>query len=231
VAFYRGEAVRLSDGKVVLRREIGGRCPDCDLRGALDHLGQPRRHRHYGFKLTIGCDNCGGTGVDSEVVKLDPSALKRLTPKQRFVIEGRLGLTDGTRYTQRQIAAAMGTSHQAVCKLEKGARKRLYELIGGLPNKVESLSRVEAPSARSRVWRTSGIPKRQPITTYWRVQLGQFIIETESRFMRDILELAQVQLNGAVEQLQDVSSLLDYLRTLSDDEQIEAELEELRVAS
>lgn len=38
------------------------RCPDCELRDALNAVGLPRFHPHYGFRLTIGCEECEGTG-------------------------------------------------------------------------------------------------------------------------------------------------------------------------
>jgi hypothetical protein len=49
------------------RRE---RCLDCELRESqhglpLDPVGLPRRHPHYGFKMTLNCHGCAGTGRSS----------------------------------------------------------------------------------------------------------------------------------------------------------------------
>lgn len=43
-------------------------CPDCALREGvvtgptLDIVGMPRRHRWYGFKLSLDCSTCEGSG-------------------------------------------------------------------------------------------------------------------------------------------------------------------------
>lgn len=55
-------------------------------------------------------------------------ALKVLTPKQRFVIERRWGLTDGIKYTLREIAVVMGVRFQTVWEHELVALKRLGRL-------------------------------------------------------------------------------------------------------
>ena len=57
-------------------------------------------------------------------------ALECLTPKQRFVIERRYGLTDGQVYTHRELADAMGVHHRAVEQHEAAAIRRMQEHIG-----------------------------------------------------------------------------------------------------
>lgn len=111
-----------------VRVSTGGRCEDCDLRDALTLTGKPRRHPHTGLKLTGACEQCGGTGRGSRTVVLGVSVLRMLTPKQRFVIERRLGIFDGTVYKQREIAELMGITRQSVSELESNARNRLLAL-------------------------------------------------------------------------------------------------------
>lgn len=52
-----------------------------------------------------------------------------LTPKQRFVIECRLGMRTGRRMTLTEIAKAMGISHQAVSRLEIRAQRTLQRTL------------------------------------------------------------------------------------------------------
>lgn len=52
-----------------------------------------------------------------------------LTPKQRFVMECRLGMRTGRRMTLTEIAKAMGVSHQAVSRLEKRAQLTLQRTL------------------------------------------------------------------------------------------------------
>jgi DNA-directed RNA polymerase specialized sigma24 family protein len=114
---------------IVIRVPLQGRCEDCDLRDALTLSGRPKRHPQLGYDLSHGCRGCGGTGVSSKLVRLEVHALRLLTPKQRFVLERRLGTLDGRKYTQQEIAEAMGTSQQAVAKLEYWGRKRLLGVV------------------------------------------------------------------------------------------------------
>lgn len=60
-------------------------------------------------------------------------ALEVLTPKQRFVIERRYGLIDGTVYSHRQIAEAMGVYHRAVQKLEIAGLERMRKWVAKNP--------------------------------------------------------------------------------------------------
>ena len=59
--------------------------------------------------------------------------LKRLTLKQRFVLERRLGLTDGNVYTQEEIAAALGIDQSNVSRLDTNARRKILDMA--LPHK------------------------------------------------------------------------------------------------
>lgn len=52
-----------------------------------------------------------------------------LTPKQRFVMECRLGMRTGRRMTLKQIAEAMGISHQSVSELEQRAKRTLQTTL------------------------------------------------------------------------------------------------------
>lgn len=63
-------------------------------------------------------------------------ALECLTPKQRFVIELRYGLT-GPEYTYREIATAMGVTHRAVQKLEIAALNRMRKWVAKNPLRGE----------------------------------------------------------------------------------------------
>jgi len=56
-----------------------------------------------------------------------PEMIEHLTAKQRFVLERRWGLNGGEAYSQEEIAAAMGVTHQAVSKIEESAYKALQE--------------------------------------------------------------------------------------------------------
>ena len=59
-------------------------------------------------------------------------ALKRLTARQRFVIELRYGMrADGERYAIEDIAEMMGVTFQAVAKHEQAALERLKTLLRG----------------------------------------------------------------------------------------------------
>jgi DNA-directed RNA polymerase specialized sigma subunit len=55
--------------------------------------------------------------------------LMQLTPKQRFVIERRIGLHDGTPYSFGDLAEHMGITPQAVQQIEKDARARLKTVL------------------------------------------------------------------------------------------------------
>jgi DNA-directed RNA polymerase specialized sigma24 family protein len=102
------------------------RCEDCDLRDALDSVGQPRRHKDYGFNLAYGCAGCRGTGRAGQKVSVDVSGvLDCLTEKQRYVIERRYGF-DGKEHTLVEIAYLMGTTKQAVHKHEQLAKRKLF---------------------------------------------------------------------------------------------------------
>jgi len=52
----------------------------------------------------------------------------QLSPKQRFVLSRLDGWHDGYRYSQEEVAAAMGISQQAVSKLYRNATDKLREL-------------------------------------------------------------------------------------------------------
>src|SRR5690349_7298290 len=117
--------------------ETGESCRDCGIRNVLTIDGLPRRHRHYGFRLSGGCAGCGGTGrasiyVDGLATLIDSLAKRKVRPlthKQRFVVERRYGLTDGYSYSQREIAEMMGISQQAVNKLEQAARGKIEHVV------------------------------------------------------------------------------------------------------
>lgn len=59
-------------------------------------------------------------------------AVSCLTDKQKFVIELRYGLKDGTVYTQREIACLMGTTYGAVVRIESRAMRRMRRFAGGM---------------------------------------------------------------------------------------------------
>lgn len=124
--------------KIAVRVKLGGHCPDCDLRDALTVTGRPKRSPITGRKLTSGCESCGGSGVHSRTYRFDEEVLKRLTLKQRFVLERRLGLTDGNVYTQEKIAAALGVTRQAAAKLEANGRQKLLSLAEGCKKRLRS---------------------------------------------------------------------------------------------
>ena len=110
---------------------VGGRCEDCDIRDALNEMGNPRTNKWTGARLTAGCGGCGGSGVKAEVVVVPHLEASRiLTDKQLFVLERRLG---SKRYTQRDIARSMGITHRAVQELE---RRGMATLRGVAKNRV-----------------------------------------------------------------------------------------------
>lgn len=109
----------------------GATCSDCLTRdGTLNLLGAPRRHAQLGFNLANGCEGCGGTGNGMGVWVDITDALKKLTLKQRFVIERRYGLGgDGNRYTQQQIADVLGVEQPTVAEHERMAKQRIREYL------------------------------------------------------------------------------------------------------
>jgi DNA-directed RNA polymerase specialized sigma24 family protein len=114
---------------LVVRTWTDRRCEDCDLRHALAESGSPKPHPVYGYSLAYGCDGCGGTGRASFKVKLElQPALESLTSKQRFVIERRLGLVGGRKFTQSEIAESMGVDQTTVRDHESSAKDRLRKL-------------------------------------------------------------------------------------------------------
>ncbi len=117
--------------RIYVSLRMGGRCEDCDLRHALSMEGVPRRHPQYGSSLSAHCDGCHGSGVNSQTLWLNgDAALRRLTLKQRFVVERRLGIGgDRRRYTQRQIAEAMGVSRETVKDIERQAKAKLRAMV------------------------------------------------------------------------------------------------------
>lgn len=49
------------------------RCPDCEIEGRLNLLGQPVYNAALGFQLTLGCETCDGSGrVGRALVGVDP---------------------------------------------------------------------------------------------------------------------------------------------------------------
>jgi hypothetical protein len=52
-----------------------------------------------------------------------------LTDRERFVIDLRLGLRDGTEYRQQEIADSMGVRQPAVAQAESRARRRLKDQL------------------------------------------------------------------------------------------------------
>lgn len=114
---------------LIVRTWTDRRCEDCDLRNALTESGSPKIHPTYGYSMARGCDGCGGTGRASFKVSLElQPALDFLTAKQRFVIERRLGLVGGRRFTLKEIAEAMSVSPQTVSEHESSAKERLRKL-------------------------------------------------------------------------------------------------------
>lgn len=151
-------------------------------------------------------------GVDSPSVKRDQGSRRH-----------------GTAYAYRRIGCRCD-----LCKeWKRGENARRPALKRGRYRKgIEGPHGVEV----KRGSRRTRSPVRpvvtwSPVRVYWRVNLGKFTFETENRFVKDLLELAQAQAGEAIEQIQSVADLLDYLRTLSDDEQIETELQEIRVTA
>jgi len=141
-------------------------CEDCQLRGtetlphgsyetlpdippSLTADGSPAYHPIYGFRLTSGCDGCGGTGISmrgSIKFVFEQSILeRRLTMKQCFVMRLRLGLKDGKRYKQWEIARLMGVTRQAIADHEAAARKRLMDFAGGVKTKKQANACVSTP--------------------------------------------------------------------------------------
>jgi hypothetical protein len=134
VVYERPWPLRLRDGRLRGLKQ-DGICEDCLSRAqesesyVLDLLGNPRRHKQLGYNLSANCEGCGGTGSGTGVWVDITDALKRLTLKQKFVIERRYGLTDGKKYTQQEIADSLGVSQQAIAKHEKEAKQRLRSLV------------------------------------------------------------------------------------------------------
>jgi hypothetical protein len=54
---------------------------------------------------------------------------ERCTTSAGRVSPNAMGTLDGRKYTQQEIAEAMGTSQQAVAKLEYWGRKRLLGVV------------------------------------------------------------------------------------------------------
>ena len=103
------------------------RCQDCDLRGALREDGTPRIDKWTARKQTSGCMGCGGTGVESELFIIPAGEAKfYLTDKQLFVLERRLG---ERRFSQRQLAEAMGITLRAVQTIERRGITRLRGVV------------------------------------------------------------------------------------------------------
>lgn len=66
--------------------------------------------------------------IESEVEKnLLNSAINRLSPRERKIVEPRYGLTDGegTEMTQKEVADLLGISQSYISRLEKKIMKRL----------------------------------------------------------------------------------------------------------
>lgn len=130
---------RLSeDGLHIMFWPEDRRCEDCELRGALRRDGAPRRHPWYGFRLTQGCEGCGGSGRSSRdhtlyFIPVD-EFIRRLTSKQRFVFTNRLMFVNGNghkRMSQVELAQAMGVSQPAVSQLEQAVVGKMYRLTHG----------------------------------------------------------------------------------------------------
>jgi len=149
---------RLSeDGLHIMFWPEDRRCEDCELRGALRRDGAPRRHPWYGFRLTQGCEGCGGSGRSSRdhtlyFIPVD-EFIRRLTSKQRFVFTNRLMFVNGNghkRMSQVELAQAMGVSQPAVHYLEQAVIDKLNALTRAsgrvlLPADVAAKMRFAAP--------------------------------------------------------------------------------------
>lgn len=109
-----------------------GVCEDCICREAVNLLGMPRVHPLYGFRMTAGCAGCGGKGTELKYHVINDNDQSMLTSKQRFVMECRYGWRGAAMLrapTHKEIGEMMGTSRQAVAKLETNARKRLSKRL------------------------------------------------------------------------------------------------------
>lgn len=72
-------------------------------------------------------DDLVSRNIEEEIDrKLLREALKRLTPREREIVELRYGLKDGSEYTQKQVADILGISQSYISRLEKKIMKQLY---------------------------------------------------------------------------------------------------------
>ena len=65
--------------------------------------------------------------VDKELLSL---AMKKLTPREKKIMELRFGLLDGVERTQKEVADAIGISQSYISRLEKRIIRQLREQLG-----------------------------------------------------------------------------------------------------
>ncbi|MGB9885550.1 MAG: RNA polymerase sporulation sigma factor SigE [Moorellales bacterium] len=71
--------------------------------------------------------------IEEEVEKkLLHQAMKKLTPRERKIMEFRFGLVDGVEKTQKEVADMLGISQSYISRLEKRIIKRLRKEISRL---------------------------------------------------------------------------------------------------
>ena len=74
------------------------------------------------IKLATYASRCIEDEVDKELLSL---AMKKLTPREKKIMELRFGLYGNREYTQKQVADMMGISQSYISRLEKHIIKLL----------------------------------------------------------------------------------------------------------
>ena len=73
-----------------------------------------------------------------EAYKLVHGALSRLTPRERTIMVGRYGLSDGRVRTLREVARSLGLSRERVRQVEAIARCKITRYLARLPRRRKS---------------------------------------------------------------------------------------------
>ena len=88
--------------------------------------------RNNKTKLEVSIEDVIYHGIEDEIEKnLLNTAISRLAPRERKIVELRYGLTneDGEEMTQKEVADLMGISQSYISRLEKKIMKRLKKEI------------------------------------------------------------------------------------------------------
>lgn len=134
-------------GKRIKLATYASRCIENEILMYLRHTSRTRQEVSFDEPLNIDWDGnelllSDILGTENDMIyksieeeidrKLLWQAMKKLTPRERKIMEFRFGLKDGIEKTQKEVADILGISQSYISRLEKRIIKRLRKEINRL---------------------------------------------------------------------------------------------------